>query len=204
MYIAGIILAGGEASRMGGGDKCLLAIGTRTILSHLIERLAPQVKALAISANGDARRFAAYEISVIPDAVSTESQGPLAGVIAGLAWAKAVGAEMLLTVSGDTPFVPLTLAADLADTLGESGAKCAVARSRGHPHPVVALWPIAIRSAVEERFRAGDRSVKFVQHSLGAAHLAFDGEGFDPFQGANTPDELEMLKRLWESGGVDR
>ncbi len=204
MHIAGIILAGGKASRMGGGDKCLLTIAPRTILSHLIERLHPQVGTLAISANGDAARFAVYGIPVIPDAVSVETQGPLAGVIAGLAWAEARGAGMLLTVSGDTPFVPHTLAADLADALRASGATCAVARSRGHLHPVAALWPVAIRSAVEARFRAGDRSVKFVQHSLGAAYVDFDGEGFDPFQGANTPEELETLKRLWESGTIDR
>lgn len=202
MRIAGVILAGGKASRMGGGDKCLLTVGSRTILSHLIERLAPQVDTLAIGANGDAARFAAYGIPVIPDAASTESQGPLAGVIAGLAWAEALGAKMLLTASGDTPFVPLTLAADLAEALRASRAKCAVARSRGHLHPVAALWPIALRSTVEARFRGGDRSVKFVQQSLGASCVDFDGEGFDPFQGSNTPEELESLRKLQASGLV--
>lgn len=209
MRIAGVILAGGKASRMGGGDKCLLTIGSRTILSHVIGRLAPQVDELAISANGAAARFATYRIPVLPDIVlpgpvATENEGPLAGIIAGLAWAETLGAEALLTVSGDTPFIPFTLAADLAASLRAGYARCAVARSRGHVHPVSALWPIAVRSAVEARFRAGDRSVKFVQQSLGAVPVDFDVEGFDAFQGANTPEELEALNRRWDDGEANR
>lgn len=206
MKVSGLILAGGRASRMGGGDKCLIAIGGRSILAHLIERLAPQVETLAIGANGDPARFEAFGLPVLPDAGSggtmpAENEGPLAGIVAGLAWAEACGHNALLAVSGDTPFIPRTLGRSLAAAMSAAPACCAVARFGGEPYPLASLWATSLRSDVETRFRAGDRAVRIVQRSLGAAHADFDG-GYDPFLGANTPADIEALETLWESGAV--
>ena len=206
MKVSGLILAGGRASRMGGGDKCLITIGGRTILAHLVERLVPQVETLAISANGDPSRFEAFGLPVLPDAGSggaapARCEGPLAGIVAGLAWAEACGQDALLAVSGDTPFIPRTLAKSLAAAMSTAPARCAVARFGGEPYPLAALWATSLRSDVEKRFRAGERAVRIVQQSLGAAHADFEG-AYDPFLGANTPADVEALKTLWENGAV--
>ena len=108
----GVILAGGRATRMGGGDKGLLQLGGATLLDHVIDRLSPQVAELALNANGDPARFAAYGLPVLADNIS-EFPGPLAGVLAGLDWAAARGAEAIVTAAADTPFFPCDLVPQL-------------------------------------------------------------------------------------------
>ena len=130
--IAALILAGGNASRLGGGDKPLLLLGTTTLLDLLLAALRPQASALAISANGDPSRFARFGLPVLPDA--SAHAGPLAGVATGLAWAASLGADALLTVPGDTPFIPKNLASRL-------GQPPAWAVSGNAIHPLIALWP---------------------------------------------------------------
>ena len=105
MSAAGIVLAGGLARRMGGGDKCLRLLNGRPILDHVIVRLAPQVPVLAINANGDPARFAAWGLPVIPDIVA-DNPGPLAGILTGMRWAAAAGLRDIVTVPADTPFIP--------------------------------------------------------------------------------------------------
>ena len=105
MTICGLVLAGGHGRRLGGADKALLPLAGRPLLGWLLPRLAPQVDALAISANGDPARFAAFGLPVLPDPVV--DQGPLSGLLAGLDWAAGQGAQALLTVPADTPFIPL-------------------------------------------------------------------------------------------------
>ena len=77
----GVILAGGQATRMGGGDKGLLPLGQGTLLSSVIDRLEPQVAGLALNANGDAARFAELGLPVLADSIEGFA-GPLAGVLA--------------------------------------------------------------------------------------------------------------------------
>ena len=110
--VPGVILAGGLATRMGGGDKCLLELASRPLLAHVIERLAPQAGPLALNANGDPARFAPFGLPVLPDSVPG-FPGPLAGVLAGLDWAQALGAAQIVTVAADTPFFPTDLVARL-------------------------------------------------------------------------------------------
>lgn len=208
MRIAAVVLAGGQSSRMGGGDKCLRTVGGRTMLAHLIERLAGQVEALAISANGDTSRFAAYGLPVLPDPQlaglrSTAQEGPLAGIVAGLAWSHARGAAALLAVSGDMPFLPRTLATTLEQALTASDARAAAARRQGRIQPLASLWKTDTLAEVEALFRRGERAVKVVQQTIGTVHVDFDDKGHDPFQGANTPEELAALQRLWDSGAAD-
>src|SRR5215469_18361073 len=145
---AGVILAGGLARRMGGGDKCLCPLAGRTVLDHIIERLTPQVLALALNANGDEGRFSSWEIPVIPDTIP-ETPGPLAGIIAGMRWAMASGYSEIVTVPGDTPFIPAQLVFDLRKARLETHSDIAIAKSGGSLHPVIGLWPVAFVEELE-------------------------------------------------------
>ena len=197
-YIAGIVLAGGLARRMGGGDKGLRLLAGRPVLDHVIARVKPQVTDLAINANGDAGRFADWRLPVVPDPIA-DNPGPLAGVLAGLDWAAAAvpGATHVASFPCDAPFVPLDLVARLAEVLVEQGADMACARSDGRNHPVVGLWPIALRDAL--RAALVDEGVRKVDIWTARYRLAtanFDAAPADPFFNANKPDDLAAAERL--------
>jgi molybdopterin-guanine dinucleotide biosynthesis protein A len=183
--IAGLVLAGGAASRMGGGDKCLLPLGGARVLDLLLARLAPQVDVLAISANGDAARFDAFALPVLPDIAL--NGGPLAGVAAGLDWADARGARWLLTVPGDTPFIPRDLAARLAPAP-------AWACSVGALHPLVGLWPVTAAARLAAWLATGgSRRVRDFGASIGMRAVAF-ADAPDPFFNINTRDDLSTAR----------
>jgi molybdopterin-guanine dinucleotide biosynthesis protein A len=178
---AALILAGGQGTRLGGVDKALIPLHGRPLIAHLLARLAPQFSDIAISANGDAARFAAYGKPVLPD--SLPHKGPLAGVAAGLAWAAAIGARALLTVPVDTPFIPLDLLSRLSPTPG-------VAAYQGRQHHLVALWPVAFLPALERFLTApGPYKVRDALALCAARPVAFTGPT-DPFLNINTPEDL--------------
>jgi len=186
MKPAGLILAGGAGTRLGGADKALLPLDGETLLARLQTRLAPQVTALALSANGDATRFAGFGLVVLPDAQL--GKGPLAGIAAGLAWAQARGAEALLSVPVDTPFIPL----DLAETLSPAPA---VACHASRQHHLVALWPVRALPALLDFLRT-DPHLR-VRDALALCHarpVDFPGAD-DPFANINTPDDLAAATR---------
>ena len=189
----GVVLAGGLARRMGGGDKALLVLGGRLLLDHVVERLAPQVRALALSANGDAGRFARWGLPVLADAVAGYP-GPLAGVLAAMRWAAGLGAECVLTVPADTPFLPRDLAARLV--AARAGAAVACAASRGRVHPVVALWPVSLAAALEAALAAGTRRIDRWAEAQGLAVEEFDAAGRDPFFNVNTPEDLAEAEAM--------
>lgn len=135
----GCVLAGGLATRMGGGDKTLRELHGRPLLAHILTRLAPQCAGLAISANGDPARFAAFGLPVWPDPLP--GMGPLGGVLAAL---EASPHPFVLTVPGDAPFLPPDLVARLH--AGRGMVTVAQAASRGRAHPVIALWPRGLGS----------------------------------------------------------
>jgi molybdopterin-guanine dinucleotide biosynthesis protein A len=189
--IAGLALAGGASRRLGGGDKPLLRIGGRSMLERVLEVLAAEAGAVAISANGDRGRFAAFGRPVLPDGEFAGS-GPLAGVLAGLNWAAGLGAEALLTVPGDTPFVPAGLAAALAP-------EPACAESNGVPHYLVALWPVAVRSALRSLLSAGgQRAVGRFAAEIGMRRVVIPALPRDPFLNVNTPEELAAARAVVE------
>ena len=149
--VPGVVLAGGLARRMGGGDKPLREIGGQPILARVIARLASQCDRLILSANGDAQRFASFGLPVVADAVQ-DYPGPLAGILAGLDWAAAnrPDAQWVLSAPGDCPFLPRDLVLRLRQALSDQRAELAVAASRGRSHPVVGLWKVALRDALRE------------------------------------------------------
>lgn len=194
----GVILAGGLARRMGGGDKPLSEIGGRPILARIVERLAPQCEGLVLNANGDPRRFSSFGLPVIADGVK-DHPGPLAGILAGLDWAAVnrPGARWILTVPGDCPFLPGDLAARLSQALDAEGADLAVAASKGRSHPVVALWPVALRDALRRALVVeGLRKVGDWEGRYRAASVAWQAEPIDPFFNANTASDLAEAELL--------
>jgi len=180
--VAGVILAGGLATRMGGGDKPLLRLHGRPLLAQVIDRLAPQVTALALNANGDPARFAGFGLPVLADPVPGHP-GPLAGVLAGMDWAAGEGFARVLSVAGDTPFLPADLVARLA------AVPFGVAASLGRQHPVVALWPVTLRGALREALARGQHKVGRFAADHGAEAVDFPAPP-DPFLNINTPEDL--------------
>ncbi len=194
----GVVLAGGLARRMGGGDKPLREIGGRTILVRIIERLKPQCQSLLLNANGDPLRFASFGLPVVADGVA-DHPGPLAGILAGLDWVAAnrPGAPWMLSAPGDCPFLPRDLVARLSEGARAEGAQLAVAASRGRSHPVVGLWSLALRDEMREALmREGLRKVDDWIARWRAVTVVWPGEPLDPFFNANTVDDLAEAERL--------
>jgi molybdopterin-guanine dinucleotide biosynthesis protein A len=198
MMIAGILLAGGLSRRMGGGDKSLRRLGGATILARIVARVAPQVAALALNANGDPARFADYALPVVPDSVAGFA-GPLAGILAGLDWAAGLpgGITHVASFATDAPFLPTDLVARLGAAVEHDAADLACAASGGRTHPVFGLWPVALRDAlrhalVDEDIRKVDRWT--ARYRL--AVVAYPATNFDPFFNANEPTDLALAERL--------
>ena len=185
----GVILAGGLASRMGGGDKGLLPLGGATILGHVIDRLSPQVAGLALNANGDPGRFALFGLPVLPDSIGGYA-GPLAGVLAGLDWAAEQGADHIVTAAADTPFFPADLVPQLVLAAETKGKPIALARTENGRHPTFGLWPVALADDLREALNDGVRKVVQWTDRHGTAMADFPSDRFDPFFNVNTPEDL--------------
>lgn len=198
----GIILAGGLSRRMGGGDKGLLDIAGKPMLAHVIDRLRPQVGHMAINANGDPARFAAFGLPVVPDTIDG-FVGPLAGVLAGMRWsaAHAPATGHIATVSADAPLLPHTLVAQIEAALAGSAGRIGLAKSGGELHPVIGVWPVDLADDLQAALEAGVRKVLAWTDRHGTVAVEFDfcdidGASIDPFFNANTPDELDQARRL--------
>jgi molybdopterin-guanine dinucleotide biosynthesis protein A len=192
-----VILAGGLARRMGGGDKPLRTIGGRPLLDHVLDRLRPQARQIVLNANGDPARFAAYGLPVIADSLP-DHPGPLAGILAALdhAAARHQGVAWVLSVTGDAPFIPTDLAAGLHAAQEMAGVPLACARSGGQTHPPIGLWPVALRGELRAAMLAGERKIDRWTARFGCAQTDWPTEPVDPFFNANTAEDLAMAERL--------
>ncbi|WP_425040274.1 molybdenum cofactor guanylyltransferase MobA [Primorskyibacter sp. S187A] len=204
----GVILAGGRATRMGGGDKGLLPLGNKPILTHVIERFEPQVAALALNANGDPARFSSFGLPVLPDSI-VDFPGPLAGVLAGLDWAAEQGADCIVTAASDTPFFPcdlvprLLLSAEgqdhplvLAATPRGLEKTKSMSRSGLIRHPTFGLWPTALRDDLRAALQDGISKVVIWTEKHGGREALFPTEAGDPFFNVNTPEDLIRAEEL--------
>ena len=196
--VVGVLLAGGLARRMGGGDKPLKEIGGKTILEHVIDRARPQVRALVLNANGPAERFARFGLPVAADVVEGFA-GPLAGILTGLEWARANVPEAthVASFATDTPFLPHDLVARMAAEMERAGARLACAASGGRTHPVFGLWPVDLADDLARAMREEDvRKVDRFTARYPLAEVAFAAAPVDPFFNANRPDDLAEAERL--------
>lgn len=189
MRIFGVILAGGAGRRMGGAgadgaDKALLPLAGQPLLTHVQDRLEPQVEALAISANGDPARLGFAGLPVLADDIGA---GPLAGVLAALGWAAAAGADAVVSAPVDLPFLPCDLVPRLW-MAGDGGL--AVAECSGRVHPACALWPVALAPSLRAYLAAGEARVMGFASAQGAARAPFATGTPDPFANLNTPGDL--------------
>jgi molybdenum cofactor guanylyltransferase len=196
--IPGVLLAGGLARRMGGGDKPMRTIGGRTILERVIARLAPQCDGLILNANGDPARFAAFGLPVIADSVA-DFPGPLAGILAALDWmaANRPDVSLVLSAAGDCPFLPRDLVARLHDALVKENAQLAVAASAGQSHPVIGLWSVSLRDQLRHALVVEDvRRIDRWTARYRLATVTWPTEPLDPFFNANTVEDIAEAERL--------
>lgn len=186
-----LVLAGGLGRRM-GGDKALRLLDGRPLLAHVMDRVAPQVDAVVISANGDPARLSGFGAPVVADTLS-DHPGPLAGVLAGLLWLRAHRPEVpdLLVVPTDTPFLPPDLLARLRAGRGAAALSCA--SSLGRLHPVVSLWRVGLADALAAALAGGERRVMGWMGRHGMVAVEFPAPP-DPFANLNTPEELAQAQ----------
>ena len=195
---AAVVLAGGRGRRMGGVVKALLPLGGRPLLGHVLQRLEGQVAPIAISANDPA---VAAAWPVLPDA-HDDRRGPLAGLLAGMAWAKTLGGiRRIICLPVDCPFLPDDLVASLCATADESRAKIVVAASGGIEHPTVGLWDLSLADALGNVVDAGtDLSVRRFYQTYPVAICPFHATVLDPFFNINTPDDLARAEDALRMG----
>jgi molybdopterin-guanine dinucleotide biosynthesis protein A len=203
MKVVGLLLAGGQSRRMGGGDKALRLLDGIPLLARVIERLRPQVDALVLNANGDAGRFAKFGLPVVSDSVP-DFAGPLAGVLAGLDWTAAYRPDspFVVSVATDAPFFPADLVARLVEGIERECSDLACAASGGRSHPVFGLWPVQLRedlrrAVIEDGIRKVDQWTAC--HRL--ATVPFADHPVDPFFNANRPEDLAAAEALLKAAG---
>jgi molybdopterin-guanine dinucleotide biosynthesis protein A len=190
--IIGVLLAGGLARRMGGGDKCLQMLGGKTLLSYAIDLAKPQVSRLILNATGDGSRFSEFDLPVVPDVVDG-AQGPLAGILTGMEWAahNVNNCEWIVTFPTDAPFFPSNLVERMLEKVHNKNADMACARSNERTHPVFALWPIKLagelrQAMLEENLRKID---KWTTH-YNIVNVDWTTDSHDPFFNINFPEDL--------------
>jgi molybdopterin-guanine dinucleotide biosynthesis protein A len=204
MNVVGVLLAGGLARRMGGGDKPLRLIDGRPILDRVIERLRPQVAGLVLNANGDPARFASYSLPVVADSIP-DYAGPLAGILAGLDWTAQHRPEcaLIVSVATDAPFLPADLVARMTAAMAAESADLACAASGGQAHPVIGLWPVRLREQLRHALvDEGIRKVDVWTTRYRLATVAFSDRPVDPFFNANRPGDLDEAARLLRATGT--
>lgn len=202
--IMACVLAGGQSRRMGGGDKTLLELGGRPMLEVVLDRLQPQVGDIVLNANGDPERFAGFGLPVVADPVGGYA-GPLAGILAGLGYARERHEDIshVVSVAGDTPFFPSDLVTRLCTAVPADKPVIALASSHNKLHPVFGLWPVALADDLRAWLESGQsgKVLAFVDRH-DSVEVPFDAEtatGLDPFFNANRPDDLDTARRAMDS-----
>jgi molybdenum cofactor guanylyltransferase len=203
LKVVGVLLAGGQSRRMGGGDKALRLLGGVMLLERVIERLRPQVDTLVLNANGDPARFAKFGLPVIPDSVP-DFAGPLAGVLAGLDWTAAhcPDCPFIASAATDAPFLPIDLVARLLEGIERERGDLACAASGGRSHPVFGLWPVRLRGDLRHAVaEEGERKVDQWTSRHFLVTVPFADQPIDPFFNANRPEDFEAAAVLLRIAG---
>ncbi len=196
MRPVGVILAGGLSTRMGGGDKSLLSLAGEPLMRHAITRLHHQVHGVVINANGDARRFGAFSLPVVPDSIDGYA-GPLAGILAGMDYAASHGFTHIQTVAADTPFFPT----DLVERMSIDAKAINIARDDNAVekfalHPTFGLWDIDLREELRASINGGMRKVMGFVKQHDWRGVEWKSDGFDPFYNVNTPADMAQAELI--------
>jgi molybdopterin-guanine dinucleotide biosynthesis protein A len=198
--IVGVLLAGGQARRMGGGDKCLRELAGRRLIDILIERVRPQVSNLIINANGDPKRFEGQGLEIVADTIEGYA-GPLAGVLTGLEWAtkNVPDVSWVASFATDAPFIPKNMVLRLSQAINDNDADMACAMTNDRTHPVFALWPVKLmqelrHAMVEEEMRKIDQWTSRYK----ITHVDFPSEPVDPFFNVNRPEDLALAESIFK------
>ena len=199
----GVILAGGLARRMGGGDKSLLGLGQLRVLDQVISRLGGQVDQLILNANGDPARFDEFGLPVVADSLDG-FLGPLAGVPTGLDYAADHGFDYVVSVAADTPFFPTDLVFSLCAASDHMDVPIALAATKVESgkivrHPTFGFWPVALREDLRSALQDGLRKVVLWTDQHGATNHVFDSTEIDPFFNINTPEDLQLANDIMET-----
>ena len=196
--IVGVLLAGGQSRRMGGGDKSLNDLKGKPLLAHVIERARSQVDHLFINANGDPDRFEPYNLPVVADTVEGHL-GPLAGILTGMEWAKdnVPEAQWVVTMATDTPFFPIDLVGCFSLAIQATNADMAMATSGGNRHPVFGMWPVRLADDLRQTLTVDDiRKVLMWTDRFNLNQVDFSTQPFDPFFNVNRPEDLAQAQKL--------
>jgi molybdopterin-guanine dinucleotide biosynthesis protein A len=191
--IAGLILAGGRATRMGGGDKGLIGLRGKSLLQRVATRLAAQLDDIALSANGDLKRFAQFGLPILPDPIPGY-RGPLAGILAGLIWAHVQGKQWLLSVATDTPFFPGDIVQRLAAARDDKTIVCA--SSGGRRHPAFALWSTRLAPSLKRALAADQLRVEDFMNEHRASFVDWLALPYDPFFNINRPEDVAEAEAM--------
>lgn len=194
----GLVLAGGQATRMGGGDKTLLKVGGETILSRTLSRITPHCEAIALNANGDPARFATFGLPVVADSIA-DFAGPLAGILAGMDWAHAhyPNVEWIVSAPGDCPFLPWDLIPRLHEVARAAKTPLACAKSGDWRHPVAALWRVELREDLRTALKIeGLRKIEIWTERHGIALAEWLEQPIDHFFNTNRPEDLEKAEQF--------
>ena len=196
--VVGVLLAGGLARRMGGGDKPLRTLGGKPILDRVVARARPQVADLLLNVNGDPARFEGYGLPMAGDVIDGHA-GPLAGILTGMEWARAEhpGIEWIVSFATDAPFLPGDLVAKLRAAAENEDAEIACAMSGGRTHPVFALWPVSLAADLRAAMTGEDmRKIDAWTERYRIVHVDFPTDPVDPFFNINKPENLAEAERL--------
>lgn len=197
MLPLGVVVAGGSAERMGGGEKPLLPLGGRPLVDHVVERVRPQLCELALNVRDEqSDRYVDIGGGGLPflfDACGGQA-GPLGGVLAGLDWAAAKAASAwLASFPSDTPFLPYDLVSRLMSVADDDVP--VVATVGGRIQALCAVWPVSCRDRLRGGVEAGRyKSLWWTLSDLGAQECAFDDE--EAFFNVNTVQDLARAEQL--------
>ena len=186
--IAVAVLAGGEGSRI-GGEKPLIRLGETTLVERAFDRARGWSKQAVVIVR-TVGQLGALDLPVTTDVPDIE--GPLAGLAAGLQWARQQEAKALLSLPCDMPNLPDDMASRLARAIG--GCAAALASSGGILHPVCGLWRVEAMEMMNNYCSTGQRSLRGFAENIGFTEVSWATEQVDPFFNINTGADLEMAE----------
>ena len=193
-----IILAGGRSTRMGGRDKCLLPIGGKPLLDHILGIVRPQACDILINTNSDPAPFLEFGHPILPDVIA-DFQGPLSGLLTGMRWSRRrhPHAVHILSVASDTPSLPRDLVTKLAQALVDQNADIAIASCDEGTHPTIGLWPVDLAERLQDDLmETGTRSMHAWLRAFRVCHAEF------PSSTMTNMNTLEDVRNFKPGAGI--